>query len=185
LIEHRSSAEVVELRLACRVPNAERAAQARGYDLAAEVLADRLRHDLVDAGLAADLEGHAETLADGSAHLEVAGVLAARTLPRALERLQTAWDELGSGVLDPEAVTRARARLAGRVGLHFANPQRIAREVLDARKHGWPLDVLESYSRDVLDTQPAGLAAAFARCHDARVLSLVGDEPRIRAALRP
>jgi zinc protease len=174
IIEDRPGAEVVELRLGCRLPDADRAARAHAYDLLAEVMIDRLR----EPGLLVDVDGHAETLRGGNAHLEVSGVLAARDLPAAMARLEKTFD------MDAESLARARARLAARLGLRYANGQKIAREVLDARKRGWPLDTLAGYFEEVDKADPGELAAALAYCRDVRVLSLVGDRARIAAVVK-
>jgi hypothetical protein len=151
-------------------------------DLLAEVVTERLRRTLGDAGLLADIDGHAESLQGGFAHLDVSGVLALRDLAAVLAVLDRLWEPLGGG--EDEPLLRARARLAASVGLRFTGTQRIAAQVMDALKRGLPLNVVDEGLPEFLSASPAELSAGLGACGRARVLSLVGDGPAIRVVLR-
>jgi predicted Zn-dependent peptidase len=183
ILEHRPGAEAVELRLACRLPDAVEPGAAHEYELAAELLATAVGAELTGSGLGADISAHAETLQDGASHLELAGLLAGPELTAALAGVGAAWDALAAGPIGDEILARARARLAGRLTLRFDTARNVAREVLAARRRGWALAAFDRYAQDVLTAPAERLSRLLAGCRKVRVLSLVGDEPRIRAAL--
>ena len=184
LVTHRPGATQSQLRFGCLLPPPERGSLAV-YDLAADLGQEQLT-EIVRRKLGASYGFHGRVVAlrSGAIQFVLTGDVEAASTGRALTALRETLSSLVQGKLDPQAVDRARWRLASRFGVAFDTTSSLVSTLLDARNRGASLATIDAYPEDLLRPSPADLVAVFARCLSARpVVSIVGDEPTVRAAI--
>jgi predicted Zn-dependent peptidase len=185
IVLHREGAQVAELRLGCRLPLVTKPEQAALYDLLAELLQQDLYEKLTgEQGAGADISSHVELLLGGAAHLDLSAVVAGKKAALALAIVRARWDALAAGQWTDEAFERARRAAARRYELKFTTTGAVARAILSARKLGFGLDSADHYPEDLEAAAAQAAREALAHCNEATILSLVGDEPTLRSAVR-
>src|SRR4029077_6989775 len=125
----------------------------------------------------------AAVLPGGGAHLTAAMSVDTRRLREALRVLRSEVDALAAGRIDKGALSQVRWTLAREAALDNQTGLTTATEVLDRFMLGLPIDTLATDADDVARVGPRDLARAFAPCASSRIISLVGDEAAIRAAM--
>jgi predicted Zn-dependent peptidase len=184
VITHRPVTSQVEVAYACRLAfpttGRERAAQRMLADLLGGYLSTQIREQ---AGAAYSVDASVSNLPGGGAHLSIGMSVDTRRLRDALRVLHGELDALAAGRIDKGAVSQARWSLAGEDALDYQTGLRTAVEVLQAFSLGVPLEALSADADEIGRVTEKDLAQAFAPCRSARVLSLIGDEATIRAAM--
>jgi zinc protease len=184
LITHRPVASQVEVVFACRLAfpttGRERAAQRMLADLLGGYLSTQIREQ---AGAAYSVDGSVSTLPAGGAHLTVAMSVDTRRLRDALRVLHAELDALAAGRIDKGAVSQARWALATEDALDYQTGLKATSQILEAFALGVPLEALSTDADELAQVSAQDLARAFAPCVSSRVLSLIGDEKTIRAAM--
>jgi zinc protease len=184
LITQRPVASQVEVVFACRLAfpttGRERAAQRMLADLLGGYLSTQIREQ---AGAAYSVDGSVSSLPAGGAHLTVAMSVDTRRLRDALRVLHAELDALGAGRIEKGAVSQARWALATEDALDYQTGLKATSQILDAFSLGIPLEALSKDADELAHVSEKDLARAFAPCVSSRVLSLIGDEKTIRAAM--
>lgn len=184
LVAHRPGATQSQLRFGCLLPPPARGSLAV-YDLAADLGQEQLT-EIVRRKFGASYGFHGDvvTLRGGATHLVLTGDVETASTGRALTALRETLNSLAQGKLDPQAVDRARWRLASRFGVAFDTTDALVSTVLEARNRGASLATIDAYPEDLIRASTADLGAVFARCLSARpVVSIVGDEATVKAAI--
>jgi zinc protease len=184
IVTHRPGSTQVEVTLGCRLPS-------RGdpHSLAtARMLADVVVGDLnlrlrEEAGAAYTVGGSAEVLPGGGAHLVVSAAIDNLRFREALRVLRGHWEAYGHGAFDRGTLSQVRWDWARATGLGFQTSTDVALQTLNASNLGWAPADLAALPAATLAVTAADLRRAFAVCRSSTVLSLLGDEPTIHAAL--
>lgn len=182
LVTHRPGATQGEIRFGCLLPPAQGSGAERAVlaSLLGERLQDTLRRRL---GASYGMHASAHSLRGGAAHLTVRGDVDNGRLPRALIELKRALDALEHGKFAPGEIDAARWRVARSYGTRFLTNASIVSTILGFRNEDRDLTAIDAFPGDLAAVTADALAASFARCNTAPVLSLVGDEPALRAAI--
>jgi zinc protease len=184
VVTPRPGATQSQLRFGCLLPPPDRGSLAQ-YDLAANVSQEQLT-DIVRRKLGASYGFHGAIVAlrGGATELVVQGDVETASTGRALAAMREALTSFAQGKLDSQAIDRARLRLASHFGVAFDTTRSLVSAILDARNRGASLASIDAYAEDLIRPSPAEIGAVFARCLAGRpVVSIVGDEPAVRAAI--
>jgi zinc protease len=184
VITHRPVTSQVEVAFACRLAfpttGRERAAQRMLADLLGGYLSTQIREQ---AGAAYSVDSTVSVLPAGGAHLTVGMSVDTRRLRDALRVLHAELDALAAGRIEKGAVSQARWSLTSDEAIGYQTGLRTAAEILQGFSLGVPLEALTTDADEIGRVSEKDLAQAFAPCRSARVLSLIGDEATIRAAM--
>jgi zinc protease len=182
IVTHRPGATQGEIQLGCLLPPAT-ASRAR-YDMMASLLQDRLTGVLRRSfGASYGFHAAVSTYRGGAADLVVGGAVDNEHATDALAAVRRAFILLSQGHFTPGELDAARWRTARAYGVRFATNASVVHAILAARNETRDLRSLDAYPEDLIAVTAEALQADFARCAGAEVLSLVGDEPTLRAAL--
>jgi zinc protease len=181
LVTHRPGATQGQIELGCLLPAVGSVAR---YDMMAELLQDRVT-DVVRRQLGASygFRARAVTYRGGAAHLALAGNAAGDRVAEALGAVRRAIILMDQGHWKPGEIEAARWRVARSYGVRYMTNASVVRALLTARNQDRDPGSLDAYPEDLLAVTPEALQADFTRCAAAPVLSLVGDEPTLRAAV--
>jgi zinc protease len=184
LITQRPVASQIEVTFACRLAFPAIARDRAAHRLLAGLLGGRLSTQIREqAGAAYSIQSAAEALPNGGAHLSVGMSVDTRRLRDALRVLRAEVDALGAGRIDKGALSQVRWGLALEAALGDQTGLATAAQILDTLTLGFPLETMASDNDELARVSPEDLARAFAPCRSSRVLSLVGDQAAIRAAM--
>jgi zinc protease len=183
IITPRPGVPQVEIAVACRLPAAQGRAAAAQSLMAGVIggyLYTRLR---AEAGAAYGVSGRVHALAGGARHMLLETTVDTGRLADVLKSLRGHWRKFGDGGFDEGALSQVRWRAAVSANLAYQTSTELALDVLGALVRGEPIDRLARHREDVMAVTPADLAAAFAPCRGSTVISLLGDEGAIGAAV--
>jgi zinc protease len=183
IITHRAGASQAALQLGCLLPPAD----ARGdavHDVVADIvessLEDELRHHI---GSTYGVHAWASTLRGGTSLLTVEANIDNARLPLALTTLREFWRRATTEGVPAEDVRSSRDTLATHHLLRYDTSRAIAAELVDLWNQGWPLTTLDdrpAFYEGVGETQVNALLRV---CGANLVVTLTGDEARIRKAV--
>ena len=184
VVTHRPGATQGEIRFGCLLPAAAESTEAT-YDLLAALVVKHLFRTLrQELGVTYGVDGVALELRGGAAHLTVQTAIENAALPTALRLFREHLRALEAGRIDDQELASARWDLARRFNLRFATNRSFAEAILERRTKGWTLASLDRYPARLAEVAASELRSAFATCRITEVLSVIGDEPTVRAALR-
>jgi len=184
LVTHRPIGSQVEMLLGCRLPAGSDPRSYAAARMLVGVVVGQLRSRLrEEAGAAYSVSGTAQVLRGGGAHLLVEASLDSRRLAEALRVLRGHWSHFGRGEFDRGTLSQVRWELVEAENLSYQTSAETAVRVLDAANHDWGAEALTALPDLYRDVGRADLTRLFATCRSSTVLSLLGDEPTIRAAL--
>jgi hypothetical protein len=164
-----SQAEVVfACRLAYPTTGRERVAEDLIEGLLGGYLSSQIREQ---AGAAYSIDSAAVSYPGGAAHLAVTMSVDTRRLHDALRVLRAEIDALAAGRIDKGAFNQVRWGLARKAGLEYQTAL------------GLPLETLATDGDELGRVSERDLTRVFAPCTTTQVLSLIGDEPTIRASM--
>jgi zinc protease len=180
VIAHRPGATQGEIRFGCLLPPAGGAR----YDVMAHLLGDRV-YDVVRRSMGGSygFSAHATTYRGGAAHLSLTGAADNAHVADALGALRRALILFEQGHFKDHEVDVARWRVARSYAVRFTTNAAVVGAILAARNEDRDLASIDRYPEDLVAVTPEALAADFARCQAAPVISLVGDEPTLRDAV--
>jgi predicted Zn-dependent peptidase len=182
LVQHRPGVSQTEILLGCRLPAGDQRDLAK-YQLLASLLGSQLQTRLrEEAGAAYSIDANAAVLRGGSAHLLVTALVDDSRLGAVLKVVRGLWRHLGDSGFDRGSLSQIKWRTATGSNLGFQTSTEFALRTLDALNRGAATDFAVRMERQYVDTAPADLHAAFQVCRATTVMSLVGDEAKIRAA---
>jgi zinc protease len=183
VVAHRPGSTQGQIRFGCLLPPPAGESRAR-YEMDARILGAKLiavlRYKL---GASYGVSARVETLRGGAAHLDVTSDVDNAHLPRALEVLRRTMQDLEDGKATSHDVDTARWRVARSYAVRFGTNQSLVRAILGARNEEWDVRSIDTFPDALIAASAADMKGDFARCNTAPVLSIVGDEPTIRAAL--
>lgn len=182
LVQHRPGVSQTEIMLGCRLPAGGQQALAKYQLLAGQVgsqLQTRLREE---AGASYSIDANAAVLRGGSAHLVVTALVDDSRFGAVLKVVRGLWRHMGDSGFDRGSLSQIKWRNATGSNLGFQTSTEFALRTLDALNRGASTDFAVRMERQYIDTTPADLHAAFQVCRATTVMSLVGDEAKIRAA---
>jgi len=184
IIANRPVASQVEVAFACRLAypttGRERVAQDFVEGLLGGYLSSRIREQ---AGAAYSISSAAASLPGGGSHLTVAMSVDTRRLRDALRVLSAEITTLAAGRIDKGAFSQVRWALASKEALEYQTGLDTAAQILDGFTLGLPIDTLSSDVAEIGRVTEQDVARVFAPCTSTQVLSLIGDEPTIRASM--
>ncbi|HJZ85392.1 MAG TPA: insulinase family protein, partial [Polyangia bacterium] len=185
LVTDRPGATQAQLRFGCLLPETSDERRAVAYDLAAEIV-ERRMDEVVRSRLGAGSYVHASAtmLAGGTSSLVAGASVASGDLPAVLQALRADRDGLAAGSFSDAELDRARWSLARKYEIHYTTSQAIVEAVLEARKRGLELESIQRYPTHLAMVQRGEVQAAFSACRERDVLSLVGPEATLRAAMQ-
>jgi predicted Zn-dependent peptidase len=120
----------------------------------------------------------------GAEHLSISGAVENARLGAALTVLRQTLEGLEQGKIGAVELDNARWSVARGFGVRFQSNESIVRALLKARNEDRDAASIDSYPAELAGVTSGALRADFIRCTTAPVLSIVGDEPTVRAALR-
>jgi zinc protease len=184
IVTHRPGGTQGEFRLGCLLPAGDAKSYVK-YDVMADMVGKHLFKAIrQELGASYGMNGFAQTLRGGASHMLVVGNINNLKLAAALKVIRAYWDGLPAGKFDEQEMNRARWWLAREYNLRFTTTSSIAGEVLAARNLGWGIDSIDHYPEYLAAITKADLQRAFAACHENQVLSIVGDQTAVNAALK-
>jgi zinc protease len=182
VVTHRPGATQGQIHLGCLLPPPG-ASRAR-YDTMARILGDRLWQVLrQSAGASYGFHAEVTSYRGGAAQLSLSGDVDNEHLVQALGAVRRALILLEQGHFKDGEIEAARWRTARAYAVRYQTNASIVRSILAARNEERDLRSLDAYPEDLLAVTSEALQADFARCAAAPVISLVGDEPTLRAGL--
>jgi predicted Zn-dependent peptidase len=156
------------------------------YAVMASLVGDRLWTTLRKSlGATYGFGARVRTLRGGAAHLEITGAVDNAHLGKAMEILQGTLHDLAHGKIAPSEVDLARWRSAREYTVRFQTNESLVRAILKARNEDRDLESIDAYPSDLAAVTAGGLRADFVRCTTEPVVTIVGDEVTVRAALQP
>jgi zinc protease len=184
LITPRPVTSQVEVTFACRLAPADTPRALAAQRMLAGLLGGELLAQIRErAGAAYSVDADADALAGGGAQLVVTMPVDSRRLGDALRILREDRAALAAGRIDGAALGQVRWSLTREASLRFQTGQEIAEEVVRVAALGFPPESLAAEADELLRVREDDVARAYAPCEGSAVLSLVGDEALIRAAL--
>jgi predicted Zn-dependent peptidase len=184
VVTHRPVANQVEITFACRLEFPATGPDRAAHRLLAGLLGGNLTaHIREQAGAAYSIESESVALPGGAAHLTATMSVDTRRLRDALRVLRAELDAVAAGRIDKGALSQVRWTLAREAALDKQTGLTTATEVLDRFMLGLPIETLGTDDDEVARVGPRDVARAFAPCSASRIISLVGDEKAIRAAM--
>jgi predicted Zn-dependent peptidase len=184
VVTDRAASQQTEIRLGCLLPETTEPRRGVSYELATEILTrhmDTLVRDRLGAGSGA--HGKSNLLFGGVASLEVSAVISSDRTADVLRAVRARTQDMAAGGLSDDDLEEARWSLARKFQLRFGTTDSVLGAILEARKRGWPLATIDRYAEHLLEVTPGDLREVFTRCRETLVLSLLGDEQKVRAAL--
>jgi zinc protease len=183
LVIHRPGATQAEFRLGCILPPGDDFAATR-YRLMSLMASQHLfRQVRQELGATYGMHGYAQTLRGGTSHLIIFGNINNARLAPALTTIKRYWDGLPRGEFDEREANNSQWDLAAAYHMGYSTTGDFTSAISNTWNHGWPLESIDKYGDKVLAVNKEEMQKAFATCHENAVLSIVGDEPTIRAAL--
>ena len=169
---------------ACRLPAPTTARERVAQRLVAGLLGGYLSAQIREqAGAAYSIDSDVDTLPGGGAHLTAAMSVDTRRLRDALRVLRGEVDALAAGHVDKGALSQVRWTTARAAALEHQTGLATAAQLLEAFILGLPPETLAADNDELAHVGPRDVARMFAPCLSSRVISLVGDEATIRAAM--
>lgn len=102
----------------------------------------------------------------------------------ALAALRSTLTRFAAGTIDAADLDRARWNESNRYVLTHGTNRSLVAAILDARNRSASVASIDAYPEDLIRPSPADIGAVFAGCLAGRpVVSIVGDEPTVRAAI--
>ena len=184
IITPRPVTSRMEVAFACRLGFPATARERVAHQMIAGLLGGYLSTQIREAaGAAYSVASEASAFPGGGAHLSVEMSVDSHRLRDALRVLRAEIDALAKGRIDKNALGQVRWALAGQESLHYQTGFSTAAEILEAFSLGVPLQALATDADEIARVTETDLARAFAPCLSSRVLSLIGNEATIRAAM--
>ncbi|HEY4156854.1 MAG TPA: insulinase family protein [Polyangiaceae bacterium] len=103
-------------------------------------------------------------------------------LEHALSAVHAFLDNSPQASLSQTRLERARSTKAREFDLSLATTDRLARALFRAWRNDWPLDAVDRYPDQLVNVTLAAVQQIADHCRANSVVSLLGDEPRLRAA---
>jgi predicted Zn-dependent peptidase len=178
VVTHRPLASQAVLQLGCRLP----AATAEST-VARDVLSDAVSLHFASLreqkGIDYSLTASTRTLRGGTAVLYLEGAIENAGLASALSTIRTDLQ----GADWHHDLDRGRWAVARQYNLGLASARQWVERALILGRHGWDLSTADDVPRLLVSLDEGAMVASLRRCSSEGVLSLVGDEPAVRAAL--
>ncbi len=183
VVTSQPGATQASIRIGCVLPPAH-AEQASVYDVAAGAMGERLATVLRrEMGASYGFHGYSETERGGISHIEISGNVENGALAPALKSIRALLVAKGQDALPDAQFDRARWLSAERYNVRLASSASLAFAILAARNNDEPLVTIDDRPRYLAQMTRAPVEAAVTTCGANAVVSIVGDEPKIRAAL--
>ncbi len=183
-ITHRPVTSQAEVLFACRLAypttGRERVAEDVIEGLLGGTLSSQIREQ---AGAAYSIDSATVSYPGGAAHLVVTMSVDTRRLRDALRVLHGEIDALAAGRIDKGAFNQVRWGLARKAGLEYQTGLDAAAQIVGGFTLGLPLETLASDADELGRVSERDVTRIFAPCATSQVLSLIGDEPTIRASM--
>ena len=182
VVTHRPGATQGQLHLGCLLPplGGSRARAAVLASLLGERVLDTVRRRL---GASYGVFARTTTYRGGATHLSLQGDVDNAHLGQALDVVKRSLEALEQGKLAPGELEAARWRVARAYGIHYLTNASIVSSILAVRNQDRELASIDAFPTELIAVTADELKADYARCASTPVLSLVGDEPTLRAAL--
>jgi predicted Zn-dependent peptidase len=183
-ITHRPVASQAEVVFACRLAYPTTGRERVAEDLIEGLLGGYLSSQIREqAGAAYSIDSAAVSYPGGAAHLAVTMSVDTRRLHDALRVLRAEIDALAAGRIDKGAFNQVRWGLARKAGLEYQTALDTAGQIVAGFTLGLPLETLATDGDELGRVSERDLTRVFAPCTTTQVLSLIGDEPTIRASM--
>ena len=181
VVTRNPGSSIAELRMGCLLPDSVEERDIVAYDLAAEVLAQRLERGL-PAAAAATVANDTGRLVGGTTALVVGATVSGATGPDASHDLRAALEQLAASGPTALELDEARWLVARRHVLQVATTPGTAQAILETRKRGLTLSSFNRYAARLAITSAEQIGAVFQSCRSRNVLSVLADEPLASAA---
>jgi zinc protease len=183
---HRPGATQFQLRFGCLLPPARTSAVDVQHDVLAQVVEDRLGRVLRERlGITYGIHAFAWAKRGGTALMEVYGAVDAGRFATSLSVLKETLEDLGKAPVSASDLAWAKLRVArSRTGKYMTNDS-IVGALLAANNAGFPMDRVDSFATELAEVKAESLMEDARLCAAGRaVVSVVGDEPSARAAIK-
>jgi zinc protease len=185
IVTHRPGSTQVDVQIGCRLPAGnDPRGLAVGRTLAGAIaghLKTRLREE---AGAAYTVAGNAAVLRAGGAHLVIRAAIDNLRFREAMRVIRGHWAHFGRDGFDRGTLSQVKWDLVRASNLGFQTSAETAVSVLDAANEDWTPQLLATLPDAYRAVTTGDLARAFATCRSSTVISLLGDQPTIDAALK-
>ncbi|WP_394821233.1 M16 family metallopeptidase [Pendulispora albinea] len=186
LVTDRPSATQVQMHLGCVFPPAKTLSEGLQREVAAQLVEDRLGGTLRERlGVTYGIRSHARVLRGGTSFLETSSAVERDRLTTALKTVQGALWALGEAPVSQDALGWAKLRVArARTTAHVMN-HGTANILLNTINQGFSVENLDFTASYIASVSAKDVHEDLHACAAGTVtLSLVGDEPTIRFALK-
>ncbi|MCE9667684.1 insulinase family protein [Myxococcus stipitatus] len=179
----RPGASQGHLEMACRLPTATPAAEAR-YALMAELVSRRATHKMrSQTGASYGFGAGTWVARGGAAHLMVDGLVDAQHMAEGAKYIQDMLASFATG-LGEEELAQARSRLLAGQAVSYISSAAWVDALLTARRRGFSPEDLANRPAFLQAVSVAALRKEFDDCRKRLVVGVVADEGRARAALQ-
>ncbi|MCP3098862.1 insulinase family protein [Myxococcus sp. K15C18031901] len=179
----RPGASQGHLELACRLPTATPAAEAR-YALMAELVELRATHKMrAQTGASYGFGAQPWIARGGASHLMVEGLVDARRMAEGAKFVQDMMSSFAAN-LGEEELAQARSRLLARQAVGYISSEAWVDALLAARRRGFSPEDLANRPAYLQAVTPAALRKEFDDCRKRLVVGVVADEGQARTALQ-
>ena len=186
LVTGRHDATQVRIQLGCIFLAARTAADDTRHEVTAKLVEDRLGEILGErVGVMPELRVNAYGLRGGTAYLDLQSALERGKLTLALKGLQEGLRNLGEAPPSDRDLAWAKLRAARARTTAYVTNHDVAYAILRTVNLGYPVASLDGAAKDIAAATAKDVAGDVRACTAGGLtLSLVGDEPSIRAALK-
>jgi hypothetical protein len=184
VVTPRTGTSQIELTIGCRLPPQSDLQSTVAAKMLGNAVGAQLEEALRDeGGFSYGVSGSVGALRGGAVHMVLNADIDSSRFTEALAIVRDRWTELGRVGFDPGSLSQVRWTAFKSAALRFQTSRDLAVTELGAANENWSPAAL-SQLPELADHVTAGqLASAFAVCRANTVISLLGDEAVIRAAL--
>jgi len=156
------------------------------HDVASQLVQTRLGEALRErAGVTYGIHAHAFVLRGGTAFLDIGGAVERDALATALKTIRETLRQVGDTPASENELAWAKLRAARMHTMQYVTNHNVGRAILNRINHGFPVETLNSTASDIAAATSMRVRDDIRACTAGDLtLSLVGDGPAIRTALK-
>jgi zinc protease len=183
IVAHAPSASQTKVDVGCLLPPA-RANDWAVYDVFEQMLSSRLFDTLrTEIGASYSVSGSVEFLRGGTTLLHISADVDPLRMQAAFREVRAFVDnKADTSRFDDQSLEQARFFVGAHYNLGLDTSLKAAQRVLLAWRLDWPLDAVTRYPQRLLDVHRVQVQRIAEHCRANVVVSVVGDEPNVRAA---
>jgi zinc protease len=179
----RPKATQATVRIACRLSDAT-ADQLPLFDLAASMANQRAWSVREEWGASYGVYASVSTMPGGATHMMLGGAITTEHVGKSVQRLLGILSDLDANKIDEKYFLQQRWEVAREFQQRFTTGDRIARAIVDATEHGWPIDVWDKYPERLAAASRHDVRALMKNCVGREIITVAGDAAKVGPQLK-